>query len=64
MSAGLELVLSHTEKSYIVSYYIPVLLGWAFANKTGIILALHFTICGKLSIGTMRLITIKQNWIY
>ena len=63
ISAGLEPVLSHTEKACIASYYKqfstnikieiiklkPVLLAWAFgANQTGF--NLHINICGKLSI--------------
>ena len=42
MSAGLEPVLSHTEKSYIEPYY---------RQFSGIILIIYsFTVCGKLSL--------------
>ena len=62
ISAGLEPVLSHTEKSCIATYYrqfltrlIPVLLAWSFGlpglTKLVIILFFfHFDIRGKLSI--------------
>ena len=64
LSAGLELVLGHTEKSCIVLFYrqfstkdkmknhnlIQVLL-WSLANITRIILIIfQFTICGKLCV--------------